>query len=86
MEEQKYPLLEFINDISNIIKKRYSNEGIDFKDYTQDQLAQRLEYDLSKIPYILRENNYPDNKNKLLDVATDIYYLTSQIVWGEKHD
>ena len=86
MEEQKYPLIEFSNDIYNNIKKRYSLEGIDFKEYTQDQLAQRLEFDLSKIPYILRENNYPDNKNKLIDVVTDIYYLTSQIVYGEKHD
>jgi len=86
LEEQKYPLIEFSNDIYNNIKKRYSLEGIDFKEYTQDQLAQRLEFDLSKIPYILRENNYPDNKNKLIDVVTDIYYLTSQIVYGEKHD
>ena len=86
MEEQKYPLIEFSNDIYLNIKKRYSLEGIDFKEYTKDQIAQRLEFDLSKIPYILRENNYPDNKNKLLDVATDIYYLTSQIVWGEKND
>ena len=86
MEEQKYPLIEFSNDIYNNIKKRYSLEGIDFKEYTQDQIAQRLEFDLSKIPYILRENNYPDNKNKLIDVVTDIYYLTSQIVYGEKYD
>jgi len=86
LEEQKYPLIEFSNDIYNNIKKRYSLEGIDFKEYTQDQIAQRLEFDLSKIPYILRENNYPDNKNKLIDVVTDIYYLTSQIVYGEKYD
>jgi Cdc6-like AAA superfamily ATPase len=85
LEEPKYPLIDFLNDISNVITKRYSSEGIDFKDYTQDQLAIRLEYDLSKLANIIRENNYPDNKNKLIDVATDIYYLTSQIVYGEKY-
>jgi hypothetical protein len=83
LEEQKYPLIEFTNDISNVINKRYADEGIDFKDYSQDQIAIRLEFDLGKLPNILRET-YPDNKKKLLDVATDIYYLTSQIVYGEK--
>jgi|TARA_B110000914_G_C15483950_1_gene457094 hypothetical protein len=83
LEEQKYPLMEFTNDISNVINQRYDDEGINFKDYSQDQIAIRLEFDLGKLPNILKEN-YPQNKKKLLDVATDIYYLTSQIVYGEK--
>jgi len=83
LEEQKYPLIEYTNDISNVIKQRYDDEGINFKDYSQDQIAIRLEFDLGKLPNILKVP-YPDNKKKLLDVATDIYYLTSQIVYGEK--
>jgi hypothetical protein len=82
-EEQKYPLIEFSNDIADVINKRYLLEGIDFKDYSHDQIAIRLEYDLAKLPNILNDP-YPDNKKKLIDVATDIYYLTSQIVYGEK--
>jgi hypothetical protein len=42
-----------------------------------------LEYDLGKLPNILNDT-YPDNKKKLLNVATDIYYLTSQIEYGEQ--
>jgi hypothetical protein len=82
-EEQKYPLIEFSNDISDVIDKRYLLEGIDFKDYSKDQMAIRLEYDLGKLPNILNDT-YPDNKKKLLNVATDIYYLTSQIEYGEQ--
>ena len=42
-----------------------------------------VEHDLQKLPNILNKD-YPDNKEKLIAVATDIYYLTSQIVYGEQ--
>lgn len=83
MEEQSYPLNHFKDDIHKIIQSRFDSEGIDFKDYTQDQIVIRLEYDLSKLPNILK-TPYPTNKEKLLRVATDIYYLTSQIMHREK--
>ena len=46
-------------------------------------MAIRLEHDLQKLPNILNKD-YPDNKETLIAVATDIYYLTSQIVYGEQ--
>lgn len=83
MEEKKYPLIQFSNDIAKVIDDRYEKEGIEFQEYSRDQMAIRLEHDLQKLPNILNKD-FPDNKEKLIAVATDIYYLTSQIVYGEQ--
>lgn len=82
-DDTNYPLFNFASNIDEELKERKRNEGIEFQDLTKEQLATKLGNHLTKVQNILN-TKYPESKNNLIIVATDIYSLISQIEFDEK--
>jgi hypothetical protein len=82
-DDNNYPIFNFASDINTDITERRHTEGLDFQDYTKEQLGIKLGNHIADLPNILK-TKYPESKKKLITVATDIYELISQIEFDEK--
>lgn len=82
-DDANYPLFNFASNIQEVITERKNKEGLEFQDLTKEQLAIKLGNHISKIQNIMT-TEYPQSKDNLLEVATDVYCLLSQIEFDEK--
>jgi len=83
LEEKQYPLFDLSKDIHKILESRFKTENISYKDLNLEQIAIKLDANISQLPLLLRQDYYKAKSN-CLNVITDLYCYLSQLEHKEK--
>ncbi len=83
IDEINYPLTQLTREVLDIITIRQDHEKLSFKEMSIEQLATRLNGDISKLPSLLHQDFYQQKAN-ILNTIASAYCILANATFKEK--
>ncbi len=83
IDEINYPLTQLTREVLDIITNRQDHEKLSFKEMSIEQLATRLNGDISKLPSLLNQDFYQQKAN-ILNTIASAYCILANVTFKEK--